>query len=614
MTTIEKIKFETQSRLVMQAFRRKLSAGAATDKLLKVLLQETMAALNVSSGSIYLSEGDQLESYGKGPSRKPGKRTFRKMLKTFEREKQSYIINEARQIATPLYLSGQEEGVLWVADRQFDDGIDDFEDYDRALLLAFAATASLTLEKRRIEQEKLRLRAKFGDSTLSRPIIGNSQALKELRQKIALVASHTIKIKVLIVGESGTGKELVARAIQEQGTRKDKPFVIVNCAAIQPNLLESELFGHKKGAFTGADNSTPGKIEIVNGGTLFLDEIGELSMDLQAKLLRVLQEGTFHRVGDTTERKSDFQLISATNKDLVAAVADKTFREDLYYRINHFPIEVPPLRERIEDIPLLVNFFLNKLNQSEKSKQVDTISADALKVLSRFDWPGNIRQLEYAIDRAYIACPGKRIRAEHLPEAITSATAGAAFTLNDIKPLDNAMSDYVNYVYHRLNKKTTKAMDKLDIDYRRFQRYLYYGEIVEKQYVLPLKKDIELEALALMDPLMAEAELNEQQQNALRRSVIEAIINAVEHGGKSKGEIIVDFSISPKQFRVSITDNGRGFDSSKVTSLDFKKKFQAGETRGWGLHIIRKAMDKVKIKSSKSGTRVTMTLLREQGA
>ncbi|TAK50644.1 MAG: sigma-54-dependent Fis family transcriptional regulator [Bacteroidetes bacterium] len=230
-------------------------------------------------------------------------------------------------------------------------------------------------------------------------------------------------VSVLIQGESGTGKELIARAIHFNGNRKDKPFVVVNCASIPKDLLESELFGHERGAFTGAVNRKIGKFELADNGTIFLDEIGELDMSLQAKLLRVLQAKEFERVGGTNVLKSDVRVISATNKDLHRAVLEKEFREDLYFRLATFPIFLPALRERRSDILLLAEHFLKRAAQ-EHGKNQSTFSRSALKLLYDYSWPGNVREMEHAIERAVILADQDVITEKELPMAIQALAQG----------------------------------------------------------------------------------------------------------------------------------------------------------------------------------------------
>jgi len=246
-------------------------------------------------------------------------------------------------------------------------------------------------------------------------MVGQSDAMKEVAFLIQQVAKTGAT--VLITGESGTGKEVVAVEIHKASNRVDKPFVAVNCAALPEQLLESELFGHEKGAFTGATSKKKGRFEIADTGTIFLDEIGEMPISMQAKLLRVLQERCFERVGGTETIDVDVRVIATTNLDLANAISHGTFREDLYYRLNVMRISMPPLRSRKEDIPLLVNHFLKKFDPSNSKK----ISSVAMKILTSYNWPGNIRELQNAIERALIVCQGAEIKPEHFPKDLLNS-------------------------------------------------------------------------------------------------------------------------------------------------------------------------------------------------
>lgn len=271
------------------------------------------------------------------------------------------------------------------------------------------------LEKKILSNENSRLRKELRSHSRDRNIIGNSSAIQEVYDLIAQVAET--KINVLVSGESGTGKELVARAIHEQSDRYDQPFVAINCGAIPENLLESELFGHVKGAFTGAFQAKQGLFEVASGGTLFLDEIGDLSQPLQVKLLRALQERTIRRVGDTVDRKVDVRIISATNRRLEEEVAAGRFREDVYYRLNVIQVELPPLRDRIEDIPLLTEHFI-RVFAEDLDKDVVGMNAAAYEVLSRYAFPGNVRELENLVERAVALTRVPMIGPDLLPPAV----------------------------------------------------------------------------------------------------------------------------------------------------------------------------------------------------
>ncbi|NLW25669.1 MAG: sigma 54-interacting transcriptional regulator [Clostridia bacterium] len=243
--------------------------------------------------------------------------------------------------------------------------------------------------------------------------IGKNHKILEIYEMIEAVAPY--KTSVLIVGESGTGKELVAKAIHYLSDRKYKPFIKVNCAALTPSLLESEFFGHEKGAFTGAQFTHKGRFELADKGTIFLDEIGEIPINLQAKLLRVLQEGEFERVGGKETLKTDVRVIAATNRNLIEEINNGNFRQDLFYRLNVFPIKIPPLRERKDDIPLLIDYFISKFNSAfNQSKK--GVSDEALEFLLRYNYPGNVRELENAIEYAFIKGKSEFILLEDLPE------------------------------------------------------------------------------------------------------------------------------------------------------------------------------------------------------
>jgi formate hydrogenlyase transcriptional activator len=250
-----------------------------------------------------------------------------------------------------------------------------------------------------------------GESTRFQ-IVGNSAALESVLEQVQLVGPTDST--VLILGETGTGKELIARAVHSVSPRCGRPFVKLNCAAIPAELLESELFGHERGAFTGAVAQRVGRFEAANGGTLFLDEIGDMPLALQAKLLRVLQEQEFERLGSTVTRRADVRIVAATNQDLVALIADKHFRMDLYYRLNVFPVALPPLRERVSDIPLLVRHFVEKYG-ARMSKRISAISDDSMDALKRYPWPGNIRELQNLIERAVILTRGDVLESPLLP-------------------------------------------------------------------------------------------------------------------------------------------------------------------------------------------------------
>ena len=292
------------------------------------------------------------------------------------------------------------------------------------------------LEQYRLEEENRTLR-----TTVQRKfeLVGQSPVMQQLRQLID--TAGPTNSRVLIGGENGTGKELVARAIHQQSTRADHPFVAVNCAAIPETLIESELFGHEKGSFSGATSMKRGQFEQADGGTLFLDEIGDMSLSTQAKVLRALQEQQFTRVGGTKLMKVDVRVLAASNKDLPKEIEKGTFREDLYYRLNVVPIVVPPLRERREDIPLLIRHFM-KLHAEEQGLRAKEITPEAMQVFQQYEWPGNIRELRNLIERLMIMVPGNVIDTAQAtmslqvkPSAAAAPTPGAGATAPAISPL-----------------------------------------------------------------------------------------------------------------------------------------------------------------------------------
>jgi Nif-specific regulatory protein len=320
----------------------------------------------------------------------------------------------------PIKLEGRTIGALSV-DRQAGRN-DDFETNLRLLnVIATMVAQAVKLNKlvesdrRQLREENLRLRQELKSQFNIHNMVGTSNAMQEVYRLIEQVAESNAT--VLIRGESGTGKDLVAHAIHYNSLRADRPFVKVNCTALPDTLLESELFGHEKGAFTGAAERKLGRFERANGGSIFLDEIGDFPLDLQVKLLRVIQFREFERVGGTETIKANVRIVVATHKNLEELIKEGLFREDLYYRVNVFPIYMPPLRERKDDIMLLADHFLEKL-AAENNKDISRISTPAIEMLTRYHWPGNIRELENCIERAVLLCDGDVIRSEHLPPSL----------------------------------------------------------------------------------------------------------------------------------------------------------------------------------------------------
>ncbi len=310
-------------------------------------------------------------------------------------------------------------------------------------------------------------------------IISADGKMQDVFKLISKVLNN--EITCLIYGESGTGKELIARAIHYNGRRKDKPFIVVNCASIPRELLESELFGHEKGSFTGAHQRKLGKFELANGGTIFLDEVGELEMLLQAKLLRVIQEREFERVGGIELIKTDVRIISATNRDLKHAVENKEFREDLYYRLNSFPIIIPPLRQRKGDILVLAQHFLDTFN-NKLGKNVKGFSKKALKLIYEYNWPGNIREMENMIERCLIICEKDVIDLDDLPSNVRAAEpannadiSAALFSDETIIPFEKLKEESIRHALKITNGNIVEAAKKLQLGratiYRLMEKY-----------------------------------------------------------------------------------------------------------------------------------------------
>lgn len=318
----------------------------------------------------------------------------------------------------PIMMTGF--GTIETAVRAMKSGAFDFitKPFD---LEAVAVVIRKAAEVLRLRQENHLLRKAVRDQYRLEHLVGTSEPIQHVMEFVQKVADSDST--VMIQGESGTGKELVARMLHFNSLRKDRPLVPVNCGAIPENLLESELFGHEKGAFTGATHSRMGRFELANGGTIFLDEIGEMSLPLQVKLLRVLQEREFERVGGNRTIHVDVRIIAATNQDLDTLVEEKRFRKDLFYRLNVIPIVIPPLRERRSDIPLLIDHFLVRFNQSKRT-DVSGLDPEALQMLTEYDWPGNIRELENMIERLVVLTKHGVLSIEDLPDKICRKPLG----------------------------------------------------------------------------------------------------------------------------------------------------------------------------------------------
>ena len=331
------------------------------------------------------------------------------------------------------------------------------------------------LENRRLREENTYLKREFKKVHGMGNLIGKSKKMQELFKMIEVVS--VTNSTVLITGESGTGKELVAKAIHLNSPRAEEAFVSVNCGAFTETLLESELFGYVRGAFTGATANKKGLFEVSDKGTIFLDEVGDTSLAMQVKLLRVLQERTLRRVGSTEELSVDVRIIAATNRDLSEMVAENQFREDLFYRISVIPFELPPLRHRRDDIPLLADHFLARLNAS-MGRRFDHISDEALKKLESYDWPGNVRELENALERAFILETSNELSAQHLPENVSTnsrmrSTASFPDEGFDLELyVENLQKNFLEEALRRTNGVQVKAAELLRMSYRSFRHYM----------------------------------------------------------------------------------------------------------------------------------------------
>ena len=336
------------------------------------------------------------------------------------------------------------------------------------------AVLTRALHSRKVEKENQQLREELDKKFGLEKLIGNSPAMVEIHDRIRQVAPT--RATVLIEGESGTGKELVAQSLHMLSPRKSARFVAVHCAALSPQLLESELFGHEKGSFTGANERRIGRFEEANHGTIFLDEIGEIDAATQVKLLRALGEQTIQRVGSNQSVKVDVRVVAATNKNLEALVREGKFREDLFYRLDVVPIRLPPLRERREDIPLLIQAFVREYSR-QNQKRITALSVDAQETLQRYDWPGNVRELRAAIEHAVALCRGERIGIRDLParvagqpvKTLDSGQNGLSSTQSNLN-LESMEKSFIERALHLTDRNVTEAAKLLGISRRTLHR------------------------------------------------------------------------------------------------------------------------------------------------
>ena len=407
------------------------------------MLRGTITLLNRQSGEIMIEAAHGLSETQKERGRyRPGEGITGQVVKTGKPAIVPHISDEplfldktgARKrfkkndisfICVPIKIGNEVIGAL-SADRLFEEGVSFKEDVRLLSIIASMIAQAVRLrqeaqeEKQRLVEENARLQSALKERFRPSNIVGNSKVMRAVYDLISQVSPS--EATVLVRGESGTGKELVAHAIHYNSPRADKPFVKVNCGALPESVVESELFGHERGAFTGAIATRKGRFELAHSGTIFLDEIGDLSPTTQIKLLRVLQEKEFERVGGSTTLKTDVRIVTATNRDLELLITQGLFRHDLYYRLNVFPIHIPPLRERKTDIPLLADYFIDKYSRSN-DKPVLRIATPAIDMLMSYHWPGNVRELENCIERAVLLSSDQVIHSHNLPPTLQTAEA-----------------------------------------------------------------------------------------------------------------------------------------------------------------------------------------------
>jgi len=383
------------------------------------------------------------------------------------------LIARAKSLAKPpvcilMTAYGSEELAVDAMKR----GADDYIAKGRLQIDELEMRIARALRRQNLESENVSLRQQLDSKFGLESIIGQSPAMQEIFEVVRQVAPT--RATVLLTGESGTGKELVAKAIHQLSPRAKQPFVTVHCAALAPTLLESELFGHEKGAFTGAHERRIGRFEQAQGGTLFLDEIGEIDATIQVKLLRFLGERTFERVGSNKTLTADARLVAATNKNLEELVKARTFREDLFFRLRVVEIHLPPLRERAGDIPLLAQSFLREFAR-ENGKPVNDFTADALEGLMNYSWPGNVRELRTAIEHAVVLCRGEKIGARDLPPSVRGGSGRGETSL--LQRNDLTVKEAEKQLIIRALKETggnrTMAAEKIGMSRRTFHRKLH---------------------------------------------------------------------------------------------------------------------------------------------
>ncbi len=396
-------------------------------------------------------------------------------------------------LCVPIRKGKQVIGALSI-DRIYKEGISDQADADLRFLTILSSLIAQTThriqtvnqEREGLRVENLKLRRELSEKNKINGIQGNSSRMQEVYEMVHRVMDSNAT--VLLRGESGTGKTLVAKALHYNSKRADKPFIVVNCSALPETLLESELFGHEKGAFTGATERKIGRFEQAEGGTLFLDEIGEISLAVQVKLLNVVQERIFQRLGSGKAISCDVRLVAATNRDLETAVKEKIFREDLYYRLNVFPVYMPALKERRTDILLLAEFFLEKYS-AENNHPIKRISTSAIDMLIQYHWPGNVRELQNCMERAVLICDGDTIKGNHLPPTLQTSdsinSSGNPLSLS--ASVENFEKDLIIEGLKKNRGNQTKTAKSLDTSLRIINYKIHQYNIDPKQFKIKIK-------------------------------------------------------------------------------------------------------------------------------
>ncbi len=453
---------------VLNKISHLVARRTSISELLREALQILRSEMGLHRGTVTLREGDSLVieaseglsaaelarwnyKVGEGITGEVAATGKGRIIPDISRDKNFLNRTKARDgakniafICVPIIYQDDVIGTMSI-DRVVDENTDLKADYHLLDTLAnimadaIYAAYSAHLERERLESESESLKLELENKLRPAEIIGNSSSMKKVYAMISKVAASNAT--VIIRGESGTGKEMVAKAIQKNSSRADKPFIVVNCAALPEGLIESELFGHEKGSFTGAINRKIGLAELANTGTLFLDEIGDISLAMQLKLLRFIQEHTFYRVGGNEERKVDVRIIAATSRNLEEMITTGAFREDLYYRLNVFPIYMPALRARKSDIILLAEFFLEKYNRIH-GRKIRRLSTPAINMMSSYFWPGNVRELENCIEYAVLNSSDDVISGYNLPPSLQTAEN----TETAILPVNREGGDYESLV------------------------------------------------------------------------------------------------------------------------------------------------------------------------